>query len=109
MTLRSLSSHAERRLHRLGRWRPSGHELDREYHRDCVGRCHLADQGGHCSELYLADYRQRRDSGTNTVTFQGRLSSAKTLKPGRYTVTATATGAAGQRSKPSSLSFTIVK
>ena len=48
-------------------------------------------------------------SGKNTAAFQAPVSSAKTLKAGRYTVTATATNAAGQRSKPSSLSFTIVK
>ncbi|MGB0092655.1 MAG: hypothetical protein WBP81_08995 [Solirubrobacteraceae bacterium] len=47
-------------------------------------------------------------SGTNRLAFQGRISRAKTLKPGRYTLLITATNAAGQRSAPRSLSFTIV-
>jgi hypothetical protein len=48
-------------------------------------------------------------SGTNKVKFQGRISSAKKLKPGRYTLAITATDSAGVHSAPSSLSFTIVK
>jgi hypothetical protein len=48
-------------------------------------------------------------SGTNMVAFQGRISPAKTLKPGRYTLVVTAINADGVRSAPKSLSFTIVK
>ncbi len=48
-------------------------------------------------------------SGTDAVVFQGRISSTKKLKPGRYTLAITATGSAGGRSAPQSLSFTIVK
>jgi type IV secretory pathway TrbD component len=48
-------------------------------------------------------------SGANEVVFQGRISSAKKLKPGRYTLLITATNSAGVRSAPESLSFTIVK
>jgi hypothetical protein len=47
-------------------------------------------------------------SGTNSVAFQGRLSAAKTLKPGRYALTIIATNSAGQRSSPQVLHFTIV-
>jgi hypothetical protein len=48
-------------------------------------------------------------SGTNRVIFAGRISStAKLLKPGRYELVITATNAAGQRSAPVSLRFTIV-
>jgi hypothetical protein len=47
--------------------------------------------------------------GADKVRFQGRVSSAKKLKPGRYTVAITATNAAGQRSSAHTLSFTIVK
>jgi hypothetical protein len=47
-------------------------------------------------------------SGANKVKFQGRLSSAKKLKPGRYTLAITATDSAGVSSAPKSLSFTIV-
>lgn len=48
-------------------------------------------------------------SGTNKVKFQGRISSAKKLEPGRYTLVITATDPAGAHSAPRSLSFTIVK
>ena len=48
-------------------------------------------------------------SGTNRVAFQGRISAAKKLKPGRYTLAITATNSAGLRSAPKSLSFTIVQ
>jgi hypothetical protein len=47
-------------------------------------------------------------SGTNKVAFQGRISPGEKLKPGRYTLTITATDSAGMRSAPKSLSFTIV-
>jgi hypothetical protein len=46
-------------------------------------------------------------SGTNRVTFQGRISSSKKLQPGSYTLVITATNTAG-RSSPQRLSFTIV-
>lgn len=39
----------------------------------------------------------------NKVAFQGRLSRAKTLKPGAYTMLITATNTAGQRSAPQTL------
>ena len=48
-------------------------------------------------------------AGTNRVVFQGRVSASKKLKPGRYTLTITATNAAGQRSASQTLSFTIVR
>jgi len=47
-------------------------------------------------------------SGTNQVAFQGRLSSSKRLKPGRYTLIIEATDAAG-RAAPARLTFTIVR
>jgi hypothetical protein len=46
-------------------------------------------------------------AGADHVRFEGRLSSARRLKPGRYTVALSAT-AAGLTSAPRSLSFTIV-
>jgi YVTN family beta-propeller protein len=48
-------------------------------------------------------------AGVNTVSFQGRISAARKLKPGRYTLTIVATNAAGQHSASKALSFTIVK
>ena len=48
-------------------------------------------------------------SGTNKIRFQGRLSPTRKLKPGRYKLIMSATSAAGKRSVPRSLTFTIVK
>jgi hypothetical protein len=48
-------------------------------------------------------------SGTDKVAFQGRISPKEKLKPGRYTLSITATNTAGMRSAPKALSFTIVK
>ena len=48
-------------------------------------------------------------AGANRVSFDGRLSRAKRLKRGRYTVTISATDGAGRRSHPVTLVFTIVK
>lgn len=48
-------------------------------------------------------------SGTNRVSFQGRISRTQKLEPGRYTLTITATNATGQRSSAKALRFTIVK
>jgi hypothetical protein len=47
--------------------------------------------------------------GTNKVSFQGRISHSKKLRPGIYTLVITATNAAGQHSAAKQLSFTILK
>jgi CSLREA domain-containing protein len=47
-------------------------------------------------------------SGTNRVSFQGRISRTKKLKSGRYTLIVTATNATGQHSSAKALRFTIV-
>jgi hypothetical protein len=47
-------------------------------------------------------------AGLNKVRFQGRVSSAKTLKPGAYRVAISARDSRGLRSVPQTLSFTIV-
>jgi hypothetical protein len=48
-------------------------------------------------------------SGTNKVSFQGRTSRSHELALGPYTLIITATNAAGQRSKPLQITFTIVR
>jgi N-acetylneuraminic acid mutarotase len=48
-------------------------------------------------------------NGRNRVSFQGRLSRTRKLRTGSYTLAITATNAAGQRSSPSRLTFTIVR
>jgi Putative Ig domain len=47
--------------------------------------------------------------GVNRVVFLGRISRTNELKPGRYTLTVTATSSDGQRSAPASLSFRVVR
>ncbi len=47
--------------------------------------------------------------GTNRVAFQGHISRRKQLGPGAYALAATATDAAGLKSKPQELHFTIIK
>ncbi len=47
-------------------------------------------------------------SGANRLYFQGRLTSKRSLKPGRYELTITASNSSG-RSSPKSLSFTITR
>lgn len=49
----------------------------------------------------------QRGGGPNSVRFAGKLPSGR-LAPGRYVVVITATDAAGQRSAPRSVAFTIV-
>jgi hypothetical protein len=46
-------------------------------------------------------------AGPNSVSFQGRVSTTRTLKPGRYTLVIAA-AAGGGTSAPAKLSFTIV-
>ncbi|HEY2766708.1 MAG TPA: choice-of-anchor Q domain-containing protein [Solirubrobacteraceae bacterium] len=48
-------------------------------------------------------------TGTNTLRFQGRVSSSRKLGPGSYTVLITATNPAAQKSAPARLSFRLVK
>jgi uncharacterized delta-60 repeat protein len=57
----------------------------------------------------VATLRFNGHAGTNKVVFQGRVSSRLKLKLGRYALVITATNAAGARSAPASLSFTIVR
>lgn len=47
------------------------------------------------------------NASSNSIPFNGRI-GGKMLKPGTYTMTITATNAAGQTSAPQSLTFTIV-
>lgn len=48
-------------------------------------------------------------AGTNTLRFQGRVSSSRKLGPGSYTLLITATNSAAQKSAPARLSFRVVK
>ena len=48
-------------------------------------------------------------AGVDHLTFQGRVTSTRRLRPGTYTVTIAAVNAAGQRSSAKRLTFTIVR
>jgi hypothetical protein len=48
-------------------------------------------------------------TGANRVTFQGRLSRTRRLRPGKYAVVVQAANSAGQRATSKRLRFTIVK
>lgn len=48
-------------------------------------------------------------AGRDKISFYGRLSRTRRLQPGRYTAVITAVSAAGPRSAPAQLSFTIVR
>jgi uncharacterized repeat protein (TIGR01451 family) len=48
-------------------------------------------------------------AGTNRLRFQGRLTRTRRLGPGTYTLTITATDSAGNRSRPRTIRFTIVR
>jgi streptogramin lyase len=48
-------------------------------------------------------------AGGDSISFQGRLSRSKKLAPGNYTVTFVAIDAAGRRSAPQALRFTILR
>jgi hypothetical protein len=48
-------------------------------------------------------------SANNKVYFQGRMARSRRLLPGSYTLVITATNAAGLRSSPARLGFTIVR
>ncbi len=47
--------------------------------------------------------------GTHKIHFDGRVSRARKLKPGRYALTIVATNSAGRHSNPRTLNFTIVQ
>jgi hypothetical protein len=57
----------------------------------------------------VASLSLKAHSGTDKIVFEGRVSPAQRLRPGRYTVTIMATNASGESSKPQSLRFTIVR
>jgi hypothetical protein len=47
--------------------------------------------------------------GQNQIRFQGRVSKARTLAPGRYTLRITARDSAGNGSQPTSTGVVIVR
>lgn len=74
----------------------------------CVGSTKANAERPRCTRTLSAGTETlSANAGPNSIPFNGRV-SGKVLKPGTYTVTITATNAAGQTSTPQSLAFTIV-
>ena len=76
----------------------------------CVARTNHNNSRHHCRRTVTVGTLSlpTAPAGNRRIGFQGRLSSHKTLKPGRYSVTITATNASGHTSAKA-LAFTIVK
>jgi uncharacterized delta-60 repeat protein len=82
----------------------------RKIGRNCVARTHRNSRRKACQRtVTVATLAFAGHVGTNKVVFQGRITRSRTLKPGRYTLLITAANAAGGRSAPAALTFTIVK
>jgi hypothetical protein len=76
----------------------------------CVARTSKNRQGETCRRTLRAGALSfSGHAGVNKVMFLGRVSRAGKLKPGRYTLTVTATSSDGQRSAPASLGFRVVR
>jgi len=74
----------------------------------CVAKTH-GNAGKPACARVVADgsLRLRAGTGANQLRFEGRISPARKLKSGRYTVLFTATSRADKSSAPQSHSFTI--
>jgi hypothetical protein len=82
----------------------------RNSHGRCVAQTNKNRKGRACSRAVTKGTLQMAaHAGMNRILFQGRFSRSGTLKPGRYTLVVAATNAAGQRSRSSTLTFTIVR
>jgi hypothetical protein len=78
--------------------------------RRCVRRTRANRHLPSCKLLVTAgSFSFSGHSGTNRVSFAARISPAKKLRPGGYTLVITATNSAGATSPPATLRFTIVK
>lgn len=77
--------------------------------RSCLAKTHETAKRGICDSAAAGMLSFKGHSGTNDVSFAGRLSRTSKLKPGQYKLTIIATNSTGQRSPPVSLIFTIVK
>jgi hypothetical protein len=76
----------------------------------CVAQTNKNRKSRACSRVVTRHtLRITGHAGTNRISFQGRFSRTSALKAGRYALVVTAMNAGGQRSRPSALSFTILK
>jgi hypothetical protein len=81
----------------------------RRAHGRCVAPSHANAHKASCKRtVAVGSFSVAGKAGLDKVRFQGRLSSAKTLKPGTYAVSITARNANGLKGVSRSVSFTIV-
>lgn len=77
-------------------------------HGGCGTNSHKRSETKHCGRtMTVGKLSFDGHSGANEVSFQGRISRARELKPGNYTLTITAINTQGAHSASKSLRFTI--
>jgi hypothetical protein len=88
----------------------SGRVVSVNGHRECVAQTKHNQQRRRCVRtVTAAGLSLKAPSGADNIGFAGRVTPTHKLSPGSYTVTITATDAAGASSPPKSFRFTIVK
>jgi hypothetical protein len=81
----------------------------RRHGKRCVASTRKNRHAASCRRtVVVATVSEPGQAGLNKIRFQGRLKGGVTLKPGRYTVVITAVSAAGRKSAPKTLSFTVL-
>ena len=79
-----------------------------QLHGSCRAKGHKHSEAKNCGRTTTAGKLSfDGHNGANIVSFQGRISRARELKPGNYTLTITAINAEGAHSASQSLRFTI--
>ena len=79
-----------------------------QLHDGCGANSHKHSEAKHCGRTMTAGKLSfAGHGGVNKVSFQGRISRSRELKPGNYTLTITAINAEGTHSASESLRFTI--
>jgi hypothetical protein len=78
--------------------------------RQCIAQTERDRRMRNCARtVTVARVSLNARSGADRIVFDGHVNPTRRLRPGRYTVTITATNASGTSSKPRSLRFTIVR
>jgi hypothetical protein len=96
--------------HTLGQHTFTQARAGRKLHGRCVAGTRKNRDKSRCARTVVAGtLKLAAHQGADTVSFAGRISRARKLRPGRYTLVITAINVQGQRSAPRSLRFTIVR
>jgi hypothetical protein len=76
----------------------------------CKARAPKGRRAKRCTRFVrVGGFRVATPAGSHKERFQGRISRRRTLRPGRYRLTLTATDSAGNQSKPRSASFRLLR